>query len=222
MPAPSDWTHKSKTPPEAFRHIRRGVDQIQRYYYNIIIGLVHTKVKRKSVRMVHGRRIGETVSIFVARLWSHLSSSVDSQRDNAFQQPLGLFVEGFSVGPDPIQRPKRRGLVEVPRNRESHLHISPPNTSHLWTKVSSASHRGPLFRIHGLIVEPRRQECKEQSAKQRITPNTRVKGLPARIRGIRAIRGSKAWIPAFAGMTSFPYLCGFVSLCEAIPPGLGA
>jgi hypothetical protein len=42
--------HKSKTPPEAFRHIRRGVDQTY-YYYKEIIDLVHTKVKQKPVRM---------------------------------------------------------------------------------------------------------------------------------------------------------------------------
>jgi hypothetical protein len=46
MPASLRWADKSKTPPEAFRHVRRGVDQIH-YYYNEIIGSVHAEVKRK-------------------------------------------------------------------------------------------------------------------------------------------------------------------------------
>jgi len=31
----------SKTPPEAFRRVRRGVDQLRCYYYTAIIGSVH-------------------------------------------------------------------------------------------------------------------------------------------------------------------------------------
>jgi hypothetical protein len=50
MASPLGAPYKSKTPPEAFRHIRRGVDQTY-YYYKEIIDLVHTKVKQKPVRM---------------------------------------------------------------------------------------------------------------------------------------------------------------------------
>jgi hypothetical protein len=49
MPDSSNWAHKGKTPPEAFRRIRRGVDQIQYYRCNVIIGLVHMKVERRPV-----------------------------------------------------------------------------------------------------------------------------------------------------------------------------
>ena len=51
-----------------------------------------------------------------------------------------------------------------------------PNSSNHWGVVSFAPDRGPSLRIHGLIVEPRRQECKEECWQQRITRIKRALG----------------------------------------------
>jgi len=98
---------------------------------------------------------------------SHFSRGNSGNRDHTYTfdsaetVPFWACLPSFSASQTRVSR-RFQGVLQ----RNPHFPFS-PNPSHLWTEVSSASPRAPSLRIQGLIIEPRRQKCKEESGKQR-------------------------------------------------------
>jgi hypothetical protein len=93
MALPLVAAYKNKTPPEAFRRVRRGVDQTY-CYYTIIIDLVHTKVKRKSPSSSKKKRrriLSAAASQPCHCPWIRPNPTPDSRPEQAFDLRFMIF-----------------------------------------------------------------------------------------------------------------------------------
>ena len=77
---------KNKTPPEAFRRVRRGVNQFFYKEYGMIIGSVHTKVKRKLAEILGERPADQARTRGPTAPWS-IGASPSLSTDKS-RQPL--------------------------------------------------------------------------------------------------------------------------------------